>query len=99
MSVFRSPRIPVVYQLAMITLSILALGPGGTAAEVPEPAKKDSPKAAAEKKSEIPSDEQLRKRLTEIQYAVTRQNATERPFTNEFWRHKAEGERCLSVSI
>ena len=38
-----------------------------------------------------PSDDELRKRLTPIQYAVTRENATERPFTNEFWKHKEEG--------
>lgn len=31
-----------------------------------------------------PSDEELRRRLTEEQYAVTQQGATERPFTNEY---------------
>ena len=29
--------------------------------------------------------------LTDIQYKVTRENATEPPFKNEFWDHKAEG--------
>ena len=42
-------------------------------------------------KTAIPSDEELRKRLTPQQYAVTRQNATERPFVNEYWKHNAEG--------
>ncbi|WP_102275217.1 peptide-methionine (S)-S-oxide reductase MsrA [Cytobacillus massiliigabonensis] len=37
------------------------------------------------------SDEQLRKELTEIQYEVTRNNATEPPFRNEFWNHTDEG--------
>ncbi|MBP2239644.1 peptide methionine sulfoxide reductase msrA/msrB [Cytobacillus eiseniae] len=37
------------------------------------------------------SDEQLRKELTEIQYEVTRNNATEPPFRNEFWNHVEEG--------
>jgi peptide-methionine (R)-S-oxide reductase len=46
-------------------------------------------KPAADKP--IPSDEELRKKLTPLQYAVVRENATERPFTNEYWRHNEEG--------
>jgi peptide methionine sulfoxide reductase msrA/msrB len=37
------------------------------------------------------SDEQLRKELTPIQYEVTRNNATEPPFRNEFWNHTDDG--------
>lgn len=37
------------------------------------------------------SDEQLREELTPIQYEVTRNNATEPPFQNEFWNHTDEG--------
>lgn len=37
------------------------------------------------------SDEELRERLTEIQYRVTRCSATEPPFANEFWDAKAPG--------
>jgi peptide methionine sulfoxide reductase msrA/msrB len=37
------------------------------------------------------SDEQLRKDLTPIQYEVTRNNATEPPFLNEFWNNTEEG--------
>lgn len=37
------------------------------------------------------SDEQLRKELTSIQYEVTRNNATEPPFRNEYWNHTEEG--------
>jgi peptide-methionine (R)-S-oxide reductase len=39
----------------------------------------------------IPSDEELKQKLTPEQYAVTRENGTERPFSNEFWQHRAEG--------
>ncbi|MES2570931.1 MAG: peptide-methionine (R)-S-oxide reductase MsrB [Verrucomicrobiota bacterium] len=39
----------------------------------------------------IPSNEELRKRLTPLQYAVTRENATERPFVNEYWKNTGEG--------
>lgn len=38
-----------------------------------------------------PSDEALRKQLTRMQYAVTQTGATEPPFRNEFFNHKAKG--------
>lgn len=38
-----------------------------------------------------PTDEQLRSRLSDLQYAVTQQNATERPFMNEYDRHFEPG--------
>lgn len=38
-----------------------------------------------------PTDEDLRDRLTELQYQVTQQEGTERPFQNEFWDEKREG--------
>ena len=38
-----------------------------------------------------PSDEQLKKKLTDIQYQVTQLNNTERAFTNEYWDSKEKG--------
>ena len=38
-----------------------------------------------------PSDQELRARLTPQQYEVTQNEATERPFQNEFWNHKEQG--------
>lgn len=38
-----------------------------------------------------PSKEELQKKLTPLQYKVTQENATERPFHNEYWDHKEEG--------
>ncbi len=37
------------------------------------------------------SDEALRKKLTPLQYEVTRLNGTERPFNNEYWDNKKPG--------
>jgi methionine-R-sulfoxide reductase len=38
-----------------------------------------------------PKREELRKRLTPIQFSVTQESATERPFENEFWNYNEEG--------
>jgi peptide methionine sulfoxide reductase msrA/msrB len=38
-----------------------------------------------------PSDEELRKKLTFLQYEVTQRNAAEPPFENEYFDNKAEG--------
>ncbi len=38
-----------------------------------------------------PSDEVLRKELTELQYEVTQHEGTERPFHNEYWDNHADG--------
>jgi methionine-R-sulfoxide reductase len=38
-----------------------------------------------------PSDEELRKRLSPMQFAVTRQDGTEPAFANEYWDNHAEG--------
>jgi peptide methionine sulfoxide reductase msrA/msrB len=43
------------------------------------------------KKYEIPSKEVLKKTLTELQYEVTQEEGTERPFKNEYWDNKKVG--------
>lgn len=43
------------------------------------------------KKYTVPSDEDLKNRLSEIQYAVTQNNETEKAFANEYWDHKEPG--------
>lgn len=40
---------------------------------------------------EVPSDAELKERLSEIQYRVTRKDGTEPPFNNEYWDNKEEG--------
>lgn len=53
-----------------------------------------APKAVIEKydpKAPLPTDAELRKRLTALQYAVTRESNTERAFANEYYKTDAEG--------
>lgn len=38
-----------------------------------------------------PSDEDLKKQLTDTQYNVTQKEGTERPFQNEYWDNKKTG--------
>jgi methionine-R-sulfoxide reductase len=38
-----------------------------------------------------PSDVELRKRLSPLQYEVTQHEGTERPFSNEYWNNKTPG--------
>lgn len=38
-----------------------------------------------------PSGEELRKRLSPLQYEVTQHEGTERPFSNEYWNNKKPG--------
>jgi len=40
---------------------------------------------------EIPSDDEIRKKLTAVQYQVARENGTEPPFHNEFWDNHKPG--------
>ena len=44
----------------------------------------------------LPTDEELRARLTPLQYEVTQQEGTERAFTGEYWDTKQPGTyRCV----
>lgn len=45
---------------------------------------------AWEKKS-VPGKEQLKAKLTALQYKVTQEDGTEPPFKNEYWDNKREG--------
>ena len=43
------------------------------------------------KKAKKPNSEELRAKLTKLQYAVTQEDATEPPFNNEYWDNEREG--------
>jgi peptide methionine sulfoxide reductase msrA/msrB len=44
-----------------------------------------------EKNYHKPSDEQIRQKLSTLQYQVTQKDATEKPFDNEYWNEKQAG--------
>lgn len=46
---------------------------------------------APKEKFKMPTDEELKKKLTPIQYDVTQKEGTERPFDNEYWDNHREG--------
>lgn len=81
----RASTIPLAVALA--ALSCLA----ERALSQPPSASSKTETTSVKTKTPVPTDEELRKRLTPLQYAVTRENATERPFVNEYWKHNGEG--------
>ena len=38
-----------------------------------------------------PSDDEIKEKLSDLQYRVTREDATERAFNNEYWDNKKPG--------
>ena len=42
-------------------------------------------------KYKIPSEEEIKEKLSPLQYQVTRKDATEKPFKNEYWDNKEDG--------
>jgi peptide methionine sulfoxide reductase msrA/msrB len=56
-----------------------------------ETAQLASQKTAQSSKYIKPSDEELQKSLTPLQYKVTQREGTEPPFRNEYWDNKKEG--------
>ncbi|MBN1794176.1 MAG: peptide-methionine (R)-S-oxide reductase MsrB [Candidatus Omnitrophica bacterium] len=47
--------------------------------------------AFGEDQYQKPSDEDLKKGLTPMQYCVTQESGTEKPFDNDYWDNKREG--------
>lgn len=62
------------------------------------PAPQETQQKSGEKQMtpQKPSDEELKKRLTPLQYEVTQHKATERAFTGEYWNEHRPGlYRCV----
>jgi methionine-R-sulfoxide reductase len=71
--------------LSLIATVALAVG----AAE--EPATTGGTEQMGKKSYNRPSDEELRQRLTPLQWRVTQEDGTERAFRNEYWDNKQKG--------
>jgi peptide methionine sulfoxide reductase msrA/msrB len=72
----------------LATALALVFGIACATEATPEARADDQPRAIRTTK---PSDAQLRKELTPIQYAVTQKSDTEFPFKNAYWDHHAAG--------
>ncbi len=72
--------------LACLTVACAALSL--TISTAPAAEKKPSPKP---RKFVKPADEELRQKLTPLQYSVTQESGTERPFTGEYDKHFQPG--------
>lgn len=56
-----------------------------------EPTRRPGTKESRNGKYVKPDDTTLRKQLTELQYHVTQEEGTERPFRNDYWDNKESG--------
>ena len=68
---------------------LVAVACSGPVGQGPALAEESQP--MSEKTYSRPSDEELRDRLTSLQWKVTQEDGTERPFSNEYWDNKDEG--------
>ena len=84
---------PLIGVMAITTLALLRFG---TAAESGQAGSTDSSSgypATVHRDGEfvMPTVDELRARLTPLQYEVTQNEATERSFSNEYWDNRQEG--------
>ncbi len=95
-----NPKPSILAGLFCVALAWLAGCSSGGSSQTPVPAatpaentmKTESPAASpAPEPFRKPADEELRRRLSPMQYHVTQKSGTEPPFRNEFWDHKEHG--------
>lgn len=82
---------------AILTITALLLAAGNAPSKDPQDtamsgqSTKAASSASAQTGYRKPSDEELRKRLTPLQYEVTQKEGTEPPFRNAYWDNHEEG--------
>ena len=82
----QAPRSIVVSAVALSFLGVLATGASA------QDRKPTSVPAATQRRVFVkPSDAELRKKLTRLQYSVTQHEVTETPFNNDYWDNHEAG--------
>jgi methionine-R-sulfoxide reductase len=77
-------------KIQLLTLSLVVVAvTTATCAETP--AATQETRQMTDKTYSRPSDDELRARLTPLQWKVTQEDGTERPFANEYWDNKRPG--------
>lgn len=74
--------------VSIILVAALFLFNAGCTAVTGEEEVEEEPVAQSKEDKDM---EELREKLTDLQFAVTQEDATEPPFDNEFWNNKEEG--------
>jgi len=74
---------------AGLIIAAVAIGAWVVNAQTTQPDK--APAASSSASYQKPHDAELRERLTPLQYDVTQNDATERPFNNTYWDEKRAG--------
>lgn len=76
------------YLVVVSLAALILMGVGGCSTEESDPAE---PEQSAVIDREVADMDELRERLTDLQFAVTQEDATEPPFNNEYWDYHEEG--------
>ena len=84
-------RAEIPFRSKVIAVLLLGGGLAPSPQTAQTPAQTAAPAATAQKGWQRPSDAELRKKLTPIQFSVTRRDDTEIPFRNEYWDNHEEG--------
>lgn len=90
----RDTQLSLRFALPISMLALLAFGVACAPAVSGDGAGSDRVKApnwAGAKDFDKPSEAELRETLTPLQFEVTQQDGTERPFRNEYWKNKDAG--------